>query len=116
MTRHRIAQFAKKVNPKSPENRHQTRRFLRNRLLYCRRLPTHRQSFSRSSWTTKKGDPFSTTISPKNSGCAFKKRLRPEIPKGLSDRFADNVRILHAIADVARGTWPERARRGSRPP
>ncbi len=35
----------------------------------------------------------------------------PEIPKGLSDRAADNVRILLAIADVARGGWPERARR-----
>jgi hypothetical protein len=35
----------------------------------------------------------------------------PEIPEGLSDRAADNVRILLAIADVARGRWPERARR-----
>jgi hypothetical protein len=35
----------------------------------------------------------------------------PEIPAGLSDRAADNVRILLAIADVARGGWPERARR-----
>jgi hypothetical protein len=39
MTRHRLAQIAEKVNPKSPENRHQTRRFLRNRLLHARRLP-----------------------------------------------------------------------------
>jgi hypothetical protein len=35
----------------------------------------------------------------------------PEIPEGLSDRAADNVRILLAIADIARGGWPERARR-----
>ena len=35
----------------------------------------------------------------------------PEIPEGLSDRAADNVRILLAIADVARGGWAERARR-----
>jgi hypothetical protein len=30
MTRHRLAQIAEKMNPESPENRHQTRRFLRN--------------------------------------------------------------------------------------
>jgi len=35
----------------------------------------------------------------------------PEIPADLSDRAADNVRILLAIADIARGGWPERARR-----
>jgi putative DNA primase/helicase len=34
----------------------------------------------------------------------------PEIPEGLSDRAADNVRILLAIADLVRGGWPERAR------
>src|SRR6266436_1628288 len=52
MTRHRLAQIAEKVNPKSPENRYQTRRFLRNRLLHSRRLPAHRQAVSRSSRTT----------------------------------------------------------------
>jgi hypothetical protein len=52
MTRHRLAQIAEKVNPKSPENRHQTRRFLRNRLLHARRLPARRQSVSHSSRTT----------------------------------------------------------------
>ena len=31
----------------------------------------------------------------------------PEIPEGLSDRAADNVRFLLAIADIARGGWPE---------
>ena len=35
----------------------------------------------------------------------------PEIPEGLSDRAADNVRFLLAIADIARGEWPKRARR-----
>jgi hypothetical protein len=35
----------------------------------------------------------------------------PEIPEGLSDRAADNVRFLLAIADIARGGWPKRARR-----
>jgi putative DNA primase/helicase len=45
-----------------------------------------------------------------NNGAAVR-AADPEIPKGLSDRAADNVRILLAIADVARGTWPERARR-----
>jgi hypothetical protein len=34
----------------------------------------------------------------------------PEIPEGLSDRAADNVRILLAIADLVLGGWPERAR------
>jgi hypothetical protein len=37
----------------------------------------------------------------------------PEIPAGLSDRGADNVRILLAIADLDRGGWPEKARRSA---
>jgi hypothetical protein len=52
MTRHRIAQIAENQNPKSPENRRQTHRFLQNRLLQSRRLPPHRQSVSRSSRAT----------------------------------------------------------------
>ena len=39
------------------------------------------------------------------------KAADPEIPEGISDRAADNVRILLAIADVAQGGGPERARR-----
>jgi putative DNA primase/helicase len=35
----------------------------------------------------------------------------PQIPAGLSDRTADNVRFLLAIADTAGGGWPKRARR-----
>lgn len=34
----------------------------------------------------------------------------PEIPKGLNDRAADNWRLLFAIADIAGGDWPVRAR------
>src|SRR5439155_24207644 len=52
MTRHRIAQIAKKVNPKSPENRHQTRRFLQNRLLHPPPSPPPAQRVGRSSRTT----------------------------------------------------------------
>src|SRR3982075_676810 len=40
MTRHRIAQIGKNRNPKSPENRLQTRRFLQIRLLQLRRSAT----------------------------------------------------------------------------
>ena len=34
----------------------------------------------------------------------------PGIPPGLNDRAADNLRPLLAIADLAGGRWPERAR------
>jgi putative DNA primase/helicase len=34
----------------------------------------------------------------------------PNIPNGLNDRAADNWRFLFAIADVAGGDWPRRAR------
>src|SRR6266478_8694395 len=40
MTRHRIAQISENRNPKSPENRPQTRRFLQIRLLQLRRSAT----------------------------------------------------------------------------
>jgi putative DNA primase/helicase len=35
----------------------------------------------------------------------------PDIPNALNDRAADNWRILLAIADLARGHWPDAARR-----
>jgi putative DNA primase/helicase len=37
----------------------------------------------------------------------------PETPEGLDDRAADNWRPLLAIADLAGGPWPERARRAA---
>jgi hypothetical protein len=37
----------------------------------------------------------------------------PEVPNELNDRAADCWRILLAIADVAGGEWPERARQAS---
>src|SRR5947208_13592922 len=40
MTRHRIAQIGENRNPKSPENRSQTRRFLQIRILQLRRSAT----------------------------------------------------------------------------
>jgi len=40
MTRHRIAQIGENRNPKSPENRPQTRRFLQIRILQLRRSAT----------------------------------------------------------------------------
>src|SRR5436853_394131 len=40
MTRHRIAQIGENRNPKSPETRPQTRRFLQIRLLQLRRSAT----------------------------------------------------------------------------
>ncbi len=41
------------------------------------------------------------------------KRARPVMPEGLSDRAADLWEPLLAIADVAGGTWPERARKAA---
>jgi len=44
-------------------------------------------------------------------------RLRgadPDVPDGLNDREADNWRPLLAIADLAGGSWPERAREAAR--
>ncbi len=41
------------------------------------------------------------------------RRADPAIPQGLHDRAADNWRALFAIADVAGGDWPERARRAA---
>src|SRR6266852_4610292 len=43
MTRHRIAQIAEKVNPKSPESRPQEGRFLQNRLLHPPHSPAQCQ-------------------------------------------------------------------------
>jgi putative DNA primase/helicase len=37
----------------------------------------------------------------------------PEMPPGIINRAADNWRPLLAIADVARGEWPERARKAA---
>lgn len=41
------------------------------------------------------------------------KRLDPAMPDGLDDRQADNWRSLIAIADLAGGDWPHRARRAA---
>jgi hypothetical protein len=38
----------------------------------------------------------------------------PEMPEGIINREADNWRPLLAIADVAEGDWPERARNAAR--
>ena len=38
----------------------------------------------------------------------------PEIPRGLHDRAADNWRPLLALADLARGSWPDKARHAAR--
>ena len=38
----------------------------------------------------------------------------PEMPEGLGDRAADNWRPLLAIADLAGGEWPERAREAAK--
>jgi hypothetical protein len=37
----------------------------------------------------------------------------PEMPDGVINRAADNWRVLLAIADVAQGEWPERARKAA---
>jgi hypothetical protein len=41
------------------------------------------------------------------------RRADPDVPDELHDRAADNWRPLLAIADVAGGDWPERARRAA---
>src|SRR5437879_13044224 len=46
MTRHGIAQIGENRNPKSPENRPQTRRFLQIRLLQLRRSATPFNAFA----------------------------------------------------------------------
>src|SRR6266568_4613881 len=74
MTHHRLAQIAEKVNPKSPETRHQTRRFLRNRLLSWRRWPAHRQSVSRSSRTTSQERSRGTRCAIACSAARFLRR------------------------------------------
>jgi hypothetical protein len=38
---------------------------------------------------------------------------RPQMPKGLNDRAADNWMSLLAIAELAGSTWPERARKAA---
>jgi putative DNA primase/helicase len=40
-------------------------------------------------------------------------RADPDVPKELYNRDADNWRVLLAIADVAGGTWPVRARQAA---
>jgi putative DNA primase/helicase len=42
------------------------------------------------------------------------KEADPSVPTGLHDRAADNWRPLLAIADLAGGTWPERARQAAK--
>lgn len=42
------------------------------------------------------------------------RRTDPELPEELHHRAQDNWRILVAIADLAGGEWPERARRAAR--
>jgi hypothetical protein len=37
----------------------------------------------------------------------------PKMPYGIINRMADNWRPLLAIADAARGDWPERARKAA---
>lgn len=41
------------------------------------------------------------------------RNFEPAIPAGLNDRAADNWRHLIAIADLAGGNWPERARKAA---
>jgi hypothetical protein len=40
-------------------------------------------------------------------------RVQPELPDGLSDRAEDVLEPLFAIADVAGGEWPQRARQAA---
>jgi hypothetical protein len=40
----------------------------------------------------------------------YLRRFEPSIPKGLGDRAADKWDSLLAIADIAGGDWPKRAR------
>jgi hypothetical protein len=54
MTHHRIAQTGENRNPKSPESRSRTRRFLQNRLLQIRGLAAPLNGLGGSSRTTPK--------------------------------------------------------------
>jgi hypothetical protein len=40
----------------------------------------------------------------------LKQRLDPSIPQGMDNRVAENFRLQFALADLAGGSWPERAR------
>jgi putative DNA primase/helicase len=41
------------------------------------------------------------------------KGAEPEMPTGFDNRLGDNYRLLLAIADLAGGEWPERARQAA---
>ena len=41
------------------------------------------------------------------------KGAEPEMPTGFDNRLGDNYRLLVAIADLAGGEWPERARQAA---
>jgi putative DNA primase/helicase len=38
----------------------------------------------------------------------------PEMPKSFNNRLGDNFRLMFAIADLARGEWPDKAREAAR--
>ena len=42
------------------------------------------------------------------------KGAEPEMPKGFNNRLGDNFRLIFAIADLARGEWPDKAREAAR--
>lgn len=48
-----------------------------------------------------------------NDNMEILRTIDPSIPQELHDRAADNWRILLAIADIAGGEWPEKARQAA---
>jgi putative DNA primase/helicase len=42
------------------------------------------------------------------------KGVEPEMPNGFDNRLGDNFRLILAIADLARGEWPDMAREAAR--
>jgi putative DNA primase/helicase len=49
-----------------------------------------------------------------NDNAAVLKDKEPEMPPGFDNRLGDNFRLLFAIADLAGGEWPEKAREAAR--
>src|SRR5712692_4986546 len=100
MTRHRIAQIAEKVNPKSPESRPQEGRFLQNRLLHPPHSPAQCQPVSRSS--------RSTTYHRCDRGVRWAARRGAPAGSWLARMMARKPRMLVAVAlanKIARIAW-----------
>src|SRR5205814_2945890 len=117
MTRHRIAQIGENRNPKSPENRPQTRRFLQIRLLQLRRSATPFNGLavlhgrlSRSDWrphsdtwlaTARLRAEYRVSCRPDRNGIGAVASARSLWITGSTDR-SRSLRAAFGLASAAR--------------